>query len=83
MVSGQLICSLSMKKFVIKSYGVSQLARLYYPDRGELSAVRIFRKEMHDTRGLWEALQAVGYHDYIKVLTRSQVKVIVQYLGEP
>ena len=72
-----------MKKFVIKSYGVSQLAQLYYPDRSEQSAVRLFRKELYETRGLWKALQKVGYHDYTKVLTRSQVKVIVQYLGEP
>ena len=72
-----------MKKFVIKSYGVSQLAQLYYPDRSEQSAVRLFRKELHETRGLWRALQEVGYQGYTKVLTRSQVKIIVQYLGEP
>ena len=45
--------------------------------------MRLFRKELHETRGLWKALQEVGYHDYTKVLSRSQVKVIVQYLGEP
>ena len=72
-----------MEEFIIRSYGVAQLAQLYYPDRSGQSAVRLFRKEMHETRGLWEALQRVGYRDYTKVLTRSQVKVIVQYLGGP
>ena len=73
----------TMEDFIIRSYGVSHLAQLYYPDRNERSAVRLFRKEMRETRGLWEALQRVGYRDYTKMLTRSQVKVIVLFLGEP
>ena len=73
----------TMEEFIIRSYGVAQLAQLYYPDRSERSAIRLFRKEIHETRGLWEALQRVGYRDYTKMLTRSQVKVIVQFLGEP
>ena len=38
---------------------------------------------MHDTRGMWQAMQEVGYKENTKVLTRSQVKVIVKFLGEP
>ena len=72
-----------MKHFKIKSYGFGQLAQLYYPDRCERSAIQLFREEMHLTRGLWDALTAVGYKPYTKVLTRGQVKTIVQYLGEP
>ena len=34
-------------------------------------------------RGMWAAMQAVGYKENTKVLTRSQVKMIVQFLGEP
>ena len=67
----------------VSSYGFGQLAQMYYPDRGERSALRLFREEMHATRGLWDALAAVGYKPYCKVLTRGQVKTIVQYLGEP
>ena len=69
--------------FAIKSYGFGQLAQLYYPDRGERSAIQLFREEMYLTRGLWEAMTAVGYKPYTKVLTRGQVKTIVQFLGEP
>ena len=66
-----------------RSYGFAELAQLYYPDRGERSAIRLFREEMKLTRGLWDALTAVGYKPYCKVLTRGQVKTIVQFLGEP
>ena len=69
--------------FSLRSYGFGQLAQLYYPDRDERSAVRLFREEMKLTRGLWDALTAVGYKPYCKVLTRGQVKTIVQFLGEP
>lgn len=69
--------------FAIQSYGFGQLAQLYYPDRDERSAVRLFREEMKLTRGLWDAMTAVGYKPYTKLLTRGQVKTIVQFLGEP
>lgn len=69
--------------FVIRSYGFGELAQMYYPDRGERSALRLFREEMHATRGLWDALAAVGYKPYCKVLTRGQVRTIVRFLGEP
>ena len=69
--------------FSLRSYGFGQLAQMYYPDRGERSAIRLFREEMHLTRGLWNALTAVGYKPYCKVLTRGQVKTIFKFLGEP
>ena len=72
-----------MKKFSIQIYGFGKLAELYYPDRDYNSALRMFRKELRETRGLWPALQAEGYREKQKVLTRSQVKVITQFLGEP
>ena len=43
----------------------------------------LFREEMKLTRGLWDVMTAVGYKPYTKVLTRGQVKTIVQFLGEP
>ena len=38
---------------------------------------------MHETRGMWQAMQDVGYKVNTKVLTRSQVQAIVKFLGEP
>jgi arginyl-tRNA--protein-N-Asp/Glu arginylyltransferase len=70
-------------KFKIKSYAFGQLAQLYYPDRNERSAIRLFREELLVTRGLKDALVALGYRRYNKILTRGQVQTIIQYLGEP
>ena len=69
--------------FEIRSYRFGQLAQMYYPDHPYDSALRLFRREMHETRGMWQAMQAVGYKDYTKVLTRAQVKVIVKFLDPP
>ena len=83
-IEGEVGGGLSLRGWVgVSSYGFGQLAQLYYPDRGERSAVRLFREELKLTRGLWDALAAVGYKPYTKVLTRGQVKTIVQFLGEP
>ena len=56
---------------------------MYYSDYGYDSALRLFRREMHETRGMWKPMQTVGYEDYTKVLTRNQVKTIVTFLGTP
>ena len=72
-----------MKQFLIKSYPFGELAHMYYPDHGYQSALRLFRREMHDTRGMWQAMRVVGYKEKTRVLTRAQVKVIVKFLGEP
>ena len=72
-----------MKRFKIQSWNFGDLAQAYYPDHSYDAALRLFRREMHDTRGMWDAMQAVGYKENTKVLTRSQVKTIVRFLGEP
>ena len=72
-----------MDEFVINPYPFGELAQMYYPDHNYDSALRLFRREMHETRGMWQAMQAVGYKEKTKVLTRAQVKVIVKFLGEP
>ena len=72
-----------MARFKIKDYPFGELAQMYYPDHGYDSALRFFRREMHETRGMWQAMQDVGYKENAKVLTRSQVQAIVKFLGEP
>ena len=74
---------MSDENFIIRSYSFGELAQMYYPDHNYDSALRLFRREMHETRGLWKALSAAGYKEYTKVLTRGQVKVIVQFLDPP
>ena len=72
-----------MARFKIRDYPFGELAQMYYPDHGYDSALRFFRREMHETRGMWRAMQDVGYKENTKVLTRSQVQAIVKFLGEP
>ena len=72
-----------MRRLRIQSYPFGELAQLYYPDLSHDSALRLFRKEIHETRGLWDALSKVGYKEYTKVLTRGQVKVIAHFLDPP
>ena len=59
-----------------------RLALLYYPDRGYKRAVHLFRQEICQTRGLYQALLDVGYKDNQRILTPRQVQVIEEYLGE-
>ena len=72
-----------MNSFEIRNYYYGELAQFYYPDRDYYSALRLFREELHATRGLWDALVAEGYREKQKVLTRAQVKVIVRFLDPP
>lgn len=60
-----------------------RLALLYYPDRGYKRAVHLFRQEIQDTRGLYQALLDVGYKDNQRMLNKRQLEVIEDYLGEP
>ena len=59
-----------------------RLALLYYPDRGYKRAVHLFRQELRETRGLYQALQDVGYRGNERILTPRQVQVIEEFLGE-
>ena len=60
-----------------------RLALLYYPDRGYKRAVHLFRQEIRDTRGLYDALLDLGYKDNQRMLNKRQLEVIEDYLGEP
>ena len=59
-----------------------RLAMLYYPDRGYKRAVHLFRQELRQTRGLYQALTDLGYHGNERILTPRQVQVIEEFLGE-
>ena len=72
-----------MKRFEIKDYNFGELAQMYFPDREYSTAVRRFREELQQTAGLSSALRNLSYKGKERVLTRSQVRVIVQYLGDP
>jgi hypothetical protein len=56
---------------------------LYYPDRTYKRAVHLFRQELRQTRGLFQALTDLGYRGNERILTPRQVQVIEEFLGEP
>ena len=47
------------------------------------TALKSFRQELRQTRGLFQALQDVGYKDSQRILNKRQLDIIEDYLGEP
>ena len=72
-----------MKRFQIKEYGFSELALMYYPDRSPRDARRRFREELSETRHLSQTLRNAGYKGTERILSRNQVRIIVECIGEP
>ena len=59
------------------------LAMRYYKGKNYKTALKSFRQEIRDTRGLLQALQDVGYKDSQRILNKRQLEVIEDFLGEP
>ncbi|MBQ5912800.1 MAG: DUF4248 domain-containing protein [Bacteroidaceae bacterium] len=71
-----------MTKRSLNKYKFHKVASRYYPGRNTRTAIRLFRQELCLTRGLLDALQAIGYNNNQRILTPRQVQVIEEYLGE-
>ena len=61
----------------------SELAQLYFPGAPRSSALRLLHKYITTAHGLLPALEKVGYQRTSRRLTRRQVMLIFEYLGEP
>ena len=61
----------------------SKLAQLYFPGAPRSSALRLLHKYIISAHGLLPALERVGYQRASRRLTRRQVQLIFEYLGEP
>ena len=59
------------------------VAMRYYKGKNYKTALKSFRQEIRQTRGLFQALQDVGYKGNERLLTPRQVQVIEDFLGEP
>lgn len=59
------------------------VAMRYYKGKNYKTALKSFRKELRDTRGLLQALTDLGYKDNQRLLNKRQLEVIEEYLGEP
>ena len=78
------ITSLTLNtKHMIQSLTKSELAQLYFPGAPRSSALRLLHKYITSAHGLLPALERVGYQRASRRLTRRQVQLIFEYLGEP
>lgn len=67
----------------LSSLTKSELAQLYFPGAPRSSALRLLHKYITSAHGLLPALEKVGYQRASRRLTRRQVMIIFEYLGEP
>ena len=73
-----------MTEFKIKAYGKSELALLYFPDASSAhTAVNHLMSWIRRNPQLKEQLEKMGYRKSAKFFTPKEVKLIVEYLGEP
>ena len=70
-------------QFKIRSYGYGELALLYFPNSTKKSASTQLGRWVRQNEKLKMQLLALGYQPRKKILTPSQVKLIVDFLGEP
>jgi hypothetical protein len=61
----------------------SELAQRYFPELSTMAACRKLRRWFDYCPELMEKLVAAGYHPRQRSFTAYQVKIIVEYLGEP
>jgi hypothetical protein len=69
--------------FKIKSYGYGELAMLYFPNNKKRSASTQFGRWIRQNELLFRQLGQSGFKIGKKILTPSQVKLIVDFFGEP
>ena len=71
------------ERLPLSSLTKSELAQLYFPGAPRSSALRLLHKYITSAHGLLPALERVGYQRASRRLTRRQVQLIFEYLGEP
>jgi len=70
-------------QFKIRSYGYGELALLYFPNCNKNSASTQLGRWIRQNENLRNQLYELGYKPRKKILTPSQVKLIVDFFGEP
>ena len=71
------------EEFIIRQYTKKQLALMYFPDSNPRTAVKHLMAWIRLCTPLWSELQTTGYQKMSKNFTPRQVKLIIEYLGEP
>ena len=71
------------ESFRIRSYGYGELALLYFPNSTKKSASTQFGRWLRQNEKLKKQLEELGYKLRRKIFTPSQVRLIVDFFGEP
>jgi hypothetical protein len=71
------------EQFKIRSYGYGELALLYFPNSNKNSASTQLGRWVKQNENLKKQLEKLGYKPRKKILTPSQVKLIIDFFGEP
>ena len=82
-ISPKECCKATYRGGSPSSLTTSELAQLYCPGAPRSSALRLLHKYITSAHGLIPALERVGYQRASRRLTRRQVMIIFEYLGEP
>ena len=69
--------------FAIHAYRKQDLAMMYFDYASKECATRNMRRWIHSCKGLKEALLAEGYDKNRHFFLSKEVKLIVEFLGEP
>lgn len=73
-----------MQEFNIRAYGKSELAMLYFPNASTAhTAVNHLMAWVKRNPELTDKLLAMGYQKTAKYFTAREVRIILEYLGEP
>ena len=69
--------------FQYRTYGLKELATLYFPDITPASASTRLKKWIMTTPELLARLQKASYRPAARLLSPRQVQIITQEFGEP
>lgn len=73
----------SDEEFHLRACFKSDLAQWYSPGLSKRHAMKRLNDYIEQTSGLYEALLETGYTKTQRYLRKSQVSVIVDFIGEP
>ena len=72
-----------MKDFTIRTYGLQELGQAYFPNSTPRAASAQLKKWISHDKRLLSHLVECGYYHGQKLLTPRQVRLIVEWLGDP
>lgn len=72
-----------MNDFVIKAYGLQELALLYFPTNTPASAAGQLKKWLNNSKKLMAELEEAEYCSGQRLFTPRQTAIIVEHLGPP